>query len=258
MRRFWIDHRFLRGDHFLLEGELYRHIVRVCRIRKGESFELLAQGRQKYQVQLISLQSSKGLATIEKVYPIPPLPKPEIHLALSLPRLKTADAILEKAVELGVKAFHPFVSEFSFFKNTSSFSEQKYNRWKKIVANACAQSLRAEPLKIYPLTDFKNLSIPKNAKAWLAYEGLSQPCYFHDSGSPSNSQPVWLFVGSEGGFSEEEVDFFSKKGGRIFSLGEQILKVETACLLALGLLKYHYHRKTDVKDSKNTSISNKQ
>lgn len=247
MRRFWVDHCFLQGNHFLLKGDLYRHIARVCRIKKGESFELLAEGIHKYQVRLDSVYSSYGLALIEKIYPVPPLPKPEIHLALSLPRLRTADAILEKAVELGVKAFHPFVSEFSFFKNARSFSEQKLKRWKSIITTASAQSLRTELLEIFPLTDFKNLPIPMGEDIWMAYEGKSSKMYGFDERAgekKNNPSEVWLFIGSEGGFSLAEAEWFSKeKGGRLFSLGEQILRVETACIMALALLKYRYHRK---------------
>ena len=260
MRRFWVDRRFLQGNHFTLQGDLYRHIVRVCRIKKGESFELLAEGVQKYQVRLVSTQSSQGLASIEKTYAVPPLPKPEIHLALSLPRLKTADAVLERVVELGVKAFHPFVSEFSFFKSTASFSEKKYDRWRSIIAAACAQSVRTEPLEIHPLTEFKRLSIPKDAKAWMAYEGLNHIPYFDDEVKLKEVLPsqVWLFIGSEGGFSKQEADFFSQNGGKLFSLGDQILRVETACLMALSLLKYHYHRKTHEGNTKSSPISNQQ
>ena len=226
MRRFWVDRRFLQGTHFILQGDLYRHITRVCRIKKGESFELLAEGVQKYQVQLVSTQSSKGLAHIEKTYRVPPLPKPEIHLALSLPRLKTADAVLERSVELGVKAFHPFVSEFSFFKSTLVFSEKKYKRWKSIVEAACAQSLRTEPLDIHPLTEFKRLLFPKGAEAWMAYEGLNKAPYFNgqEPGKPFLPSQVWLFVGSEGGFSPTEAEFFSKNGGRLFFIGRADFK----------------------------------
>lgn len=244
MRRFWVDHSFLRGDYFLLKGDLYRHIIQVCRIKKGESFELLSQGIQKYRVRLDSIHSSYGTALIEKTYPVPPPPKPEIHLALSLPRLKTADAILEKAVELGVKSFHPFVSEFSFFKNTNSFSERKFKRWKNIVTTASAQTIRTELLEIFPLTNFKDLPVSKEVDIWMAYEGMNYKMYDFGKIEKTQNKQIWLFIGSEGGFSPAEAEWISKeKGGRLFSLGEQILRVETACIMALTLLKYRYHRK---------------
>lgn len=253
MRRFWVDRCFLQGNHFLLKGDLYRHIARVCRIKKGESFELLAEGVHKYQVRLDSVHSSYGLAAIEKIYPVPSLPKPEIHLALSLPRLKTADTILEKAVEMGVKSFHPFVSEFSFFKNSSFFSEQKLKRWKNIVTAASAQSLRTELLEIFPLTDFRNLPLPTGGDIWMAYEGMNSEIYDFNRTEQKKEDPVevWLFIGSEGGFSPAEAEWLSKeKKGRLFSLGERILRVETACVMALTLLKYRYQR--IIKDAGNS------
>lgn len=257
MRRFWADRHCLKGPHFVLAGDLFHHVVRVCRIRKGERFELLCQGLQKYQVQLDSVRSSNALALIEKTYPVPPLPKPELHLALSLPHLRIADKILASAVELGIRAFHPFVSEFSFFKNADSVSGKKIQRWQSIANQAQAQSLRTEPLEICPVRDFKNLSLPENTPCWMAYENLPGSFGLNekDKDTTLNSlKEVWLFIGSEGGFSESEAQLFCSKGGRLFSLGEQILRVETACLTGLALLKYRYHRSFDVQNPKSPAF----
>ncbi len=51
---------------------------------------------------------------------------------------------------------------------------------------------------------------------------------------------LWVFVGSEGGFSLEEVELFAKEGLNPTSLGEQILRVETACLALLSVIKYEF------------------
>jgi 16S rRNA (uracil1498-N3)-methyltransferase len=52
---------------------------------------------------------------------------------------------------------------------------------------------------------------------------------------------IWVFVGSEGGFSDQEVEFFKENGLKSSSLGDQVLRVETACLALVSILKYEFN-----------------
>lgn len=247
MRRFWVDKSCKQNKEFVLKDDLYHHVCRVCRFKKGEKFELFAEGTQKYLVELTSIFASKAQARILKEYPVPSLKKPYIHLALSIPRLNKMDFIIEKSVELGVKEIHPFYSEFSFVKKSNQIKEKRESRWESLGKMACALSGRTELIQIAKPCAFKDLMWPENSNALMAFTGkktLSLKEVLHE-GARKNSvfESVWIFIGSEGGFSDQEADLFVKKGGKIFSLGEQILKVETACLTSLSILKYHYHLK---------------
>ena len=243
MMRFWIDRSFLKNKKFLIKDSLYHHICRVCQIQKGELFELYCEGLQRYKVTLSSVSPSKALADVLEVHPVPPLKKPYLHLALSLPRLPKVSSLIEKAVELGVKEFHPFISTFSFLKKPSKISLECQKRWSKIAEQNLALSGRTELMIIHPFCFFQEIRIPKGDLAFIAYEGDNQGILLSEMlEKQSKPHAVWLFIGSEGGFSLEEIKEFSlKKKAFIFSMGEQILKVETACLFALSVLKYHYH-----------------
>lgn len=243
MRRFWIDSSCLQNNEFLIKEELYHHICNVCQIKPGELFELYSEGRKKYEVCLKGPHSSKARAKILKTYPVPPLKKPYLHIALSLPRISKVDTLIEKFVELGVKEFHPFISEFSFFKRKNKISSQRQKRWSKIAKQSLAQSGRTEELLIHPCLFLSEIQVPETDLALMAYEGDKKG----ESLSPllnqySKTPAIWLFIGSEGGFSPNEAEEFSlRKQAHIISFGEQILKVETACLFALSVLKYHYN-----------------
>ena len=243
MRRFWIDSSCRQGDFFTLTGQLFHHICRVSRIQKGESFELLSGGCTRYTVQLDSISRFKAVARIIKTHPSPPLDRPYLHLALSLPRLHKLDSILEKAVELGVKDFHPFISRLSFFKNVTQISLNRLERWKTIISKASAISGRTQVLTLHPVLKLQDIKVPKNHRALMAYEGFSGKNLREVLKTKKSFDEIWLFIGSEGGFSLEEVEEFSKNGGEVFSFGDQILQVETACLMGLSILKYHYHQK---------------
>ena len=241
--RFWIDRSCLKDKEFLIKDSLYHHICRVCQFKKGDIFELFCEGLQKYKVTLSSISSSKALARILEVSPVPSLKKPYLHLALSLPRLLKIDSLIEKAVELGVKEFHPFISTFCFFKKTEQLSLARNNRWEKIIEHKLALTGRTEPLIIHPCCFLEDIIVPKEDIALMAYEGNQQGTFLSELlKNFKNPFAIWLFIGSEGGFSSIEAREFScQKNHFIFSMGEQILKVETACLFGLSVLKYHYH-----------------
>ena len=241
MRRFWIDSSCLKGREFTLTGQVFHHILRVSRIQKGEPFELLSDGRIRYTVALNAVSHSKATARILKSHPAPPLPRPYFHLALSLPRLNIVDSILQKAVELGVKDFHPFISEMSFLKKPPPLS--RLERWKKIISRASAVSGRTRLITLHPALNLREMEIPKNHGAFMAYEGARGKSFREILKPEKPFEEIWLFIGSEGGFSRKEAEAFSRKGGEVFSFGDQILRVETACLMGLSILKYHYHQK---------------
>lgn len=242
MRRFWIDRACLKGKEFLIKDSLYHHICHVCKIKKGESFELFCEGLQKYQVVLTKCSKTKALAKILAIEPVPALKQPYLHLALSLPRFPKMDFILEKSVELGVKSFQPFLSEFSFIKTASKLSSGKEKRWKKIIEQSLSQSGRTEAFLLHPIRQLKDITIPKEDLALMAYEGETVKTLPPLIQQKQKVKNIWLFIGSEGGFSSEEAEDFSKRENSfVFSFGDQILKVDTACLFGLSILKYCYH-----------------
>ena len=174
MMRFWIDRSCLKDNEFLIKDSLYHHICQVCQIKKGEAFELFCEGLQKYKVRLKSVSPSKAVADILETCPVPPLKKPYLHLALSLPRLSKTDSLIEKAVELGVKEFHPFSSTFSFLKKSSKLSPAQKKRWQKIAEQSLALTGRTEALFLHPLKPLQEIKVSKGDLALMAYEGESR------------------------------------------------------------------------------------
>ena len=98
---------------------------------------------------------------------------------------------------------------------------------------------RTEALFLHPLKPLQEIKISKGDLALMAYEGESRGKSLSEI---IKNQPlpkaVWLFIGSEGGFSKKEAEEFAfRKKAFVFSMGEHILKVETACLFGLSIFK---------------------
>ena len=241
MRRYWVEEEHKTEEGFELTGDVFHHICVVCRRGLNDRFELILKG-QAYLVEITEVTNKKATAKVIETRTIAPLPKPEIHLALSLPKFQTLEKVLEKMVELGVHSVHPFTSDFSFVKSSKKVPAKKYGRWEKIIRGATQQTGRGEFLNLTPI---KPLSVllkefsEQEALGLLAYEGEGgENLKNRMAEMGSNPQPLWIFVGSEGGFSTEDLDLFKDYKLLPISLGDQVLRVETACVTLVSILKY--------------------
>ncbi len=248
MRRYWIHKNQITESVVIFEGDSFHHIFVVCRQNVGSNFEIITESQECFLVQVTSVTKKKAQAQIKEQRLLRRLPSPKIHLALSIPKFSTLEDLLPKIVELGVSDIHPFFSDFSFIKTLKSWptaeddKSSKKHRWEKIIEQACEQSGRFEKLQIHAPVDLQDL-----ASAWkpsdfclFAYESKTEYSVkeFLKKISLTDFQDLWVIIGSEGGFSIKEVEFFKSKGYPSVGLGDQVLKVETACITLISILKY--------------------
>jgi len=244
LRRFWIEKEEMGGDEFVISGDLFHHLIDVCRLKEGYAFELLPGDGSAYLVEITKIEKKSLLVLRKGERALPPLPKPHIHLLVSLPRLPKMDFILEKSVELGVKTLTPFVSDFSFLRKLSDISENRKARWEKVVKGATRQCGRGDLMEVAEVTSLKSLLKDFNqnpARVGLfPFEGEGAMTFKEAlrSAKVGESEEVCVFIGSEGGFSEEEVKAFRAHQMAPLTLGDQVLRVETACVAVAAILKY--------------------
>ena len=242
MRRYWVPSECLQSDRVLLGGETFHHICVVCRRNVGHSFEVIVD-KKAYLVEIETIERKKAIARVKDVRDLPGLLGPHIHLALSLPKFTTVDNVVEKMVELGVSTVHLFHSDFSHKKPRPEAIEKKHKRWQKIIQGATQQTGRGELMEltqIKPLGVLLEENFPSD-KRWglLAYEGEGGVSMRQGLKSCSEEKDeVWIFVGGEGGFSLADLEKFKDYKLLPVSLGDQVLRVETACVTLVSILKY--------------------
>lgn len=249
MRRYWITKSQIQGDHVLFQGEQFHHIFEVCRQDVGSKFEVITEDSVAYFVQVDSVARKNATALIQEKREIKALENPLIELVLSVSRFPVMDAIMEKAVEMGVHQIHPVTSDFSFLRKEDGISENKIERWKKIIISATQQSGRGDLMKLATVTTLdqklQEINLAPNPWGLFCYEGQSTLSIKNSLTSKKVTQPgpperIWAFIGSEGGFSESEVQSFIKLGLGPVTLGSQVLRVETACIAVVSVLKYEF------------------
>lgn len=244
MRRYWLEPEDIHSETVDIQGETFHHICGVCRQGMGDRFEVLGQDNIALMVEIIEVRKREAKAKILSKRDVPPLKVPHIILAVSLPKLQTFETILEKAVELGVSTVLPFFSEHSYFRKSNDALVGKQKRWQKIVKMATQQCGRSEIMNVLDPVNLENIIEKFNhsnaAMGLFAFEGHCERNVKQvlTSGNNEALKNIWLFVGSEGGFSRQEVDFFKSSGLEPVTLGEQVLRVETACLALVSIIKY--------------------
>jgi 16S rRNA (uracil1498-N3)-methyltransferase len=249
MRRYWIPKDQINLPHITIKDESFHHIFDVCRQQMGSQFEVLGDGSFAHLVEVKSVQKKSAQAEVISSRQLPPRPKPDLVLCLSFPRFPVLDAVIEKAVEMGVHEIRLFYSEFSFIRSAQSFPESKADRWAKIIQSATQQSGRGDLMTVanpVPLPQLlKSINQSPEQLCLFAYEGAST-LSIKDSLEAiprerlESFQTVFIFVGSEGGFSSTEVEAFRQTGLAPVTLGDQVLRVETACITLVAILKYYF------------------
>jgi len=244
VRRYWLSADKIQNDIAEIDGEVFHHIFDVCRQEVGSKFELITENSIAHFVEVLLIGKKSAKAKVLEKRQIPPLPRPHIHLALSIPRFPVMEAVVEKAVEMGVHSIHPFFSDFSFVRKNSSVPDNKKERWQRIVVSATQQCGRGELLRVNEPIALENIwadfNRTKGRVGLFAYEGSTQKSIREQLRTiPRNGlEEIWVFVGSEGGFSTSEVQKFQELGMDPVTLGDQVLRVETACITLTAILKY--------------------
>ncbi|WP_457624400.1 RsmE family RNA methyltransferase [Persephonella sp.] len=215
----------VEGDGFFIEGEEYHH-AKVRRVREGQEIEIndLQGNIYRGKVTQITKKFLKGkiLHRIEiEETPI------EIELFLGVPnRPSKIDELIEAITELGVKRFIPVITKNTAVKEKDVL--KKIPKWEKISLNSIKQCGRLFPVEIKEPVHLKDIETDAEKKI-LFYEKERK----RRLETGIKCKKVAVIVGPEGGFTEEEVKLLEEKGFKPYTLGNYILRMETAVISAI-------------------------
>lgn len=219
-----------------LDPEESYHLAKVLRVRPGDSVQLLNGRGLIGQGVVRDIDARKVGLTIQR-YDLREQPRPNLELALGLPKPKALEQILKQATELGVSSIHLLHCE-----HTAYILEPKEHKWERlevILMEACKQSLNPFLPKLYPPVPFKAyLEELKHKTHTLmlvaSLEAEAAPLKAHDVGQ---AESIRCFVGPEGDFSAREYASLKDLGALSLCLGTNILRVETAVVTLLAQLR---------------------
>ncbi len=242
MPHFFIDSVLVNGNIIeISDKENYNHIARSLRSRAGEKLLLIDEKQMQYETVITEITSSKIRAEIKVSYPSKRFLDFELYLAQSPLRSDAQSFMIEKATELGVSGIYPIMTDNCAV--SPQVVEKKVPKWQKIMCESSKQCERAyvpvcyNPCRLDELVDNNKFD-----KIIVFCERIADKT-IRDSfkaRSIKKSDKVLVVIGPEGGFSQKEFEYFKSKELEMLTLGDLILRAETAVTVGLGNVIYEY------------------
>ena len=238
-----MDRFFISPDQWesaTLTGDEAKHCARVMRKRAGDVIEIFDGAGRSSQAEIIFVAKERVELKMGEPKTNQPL-KPEVTLAVGIPKGKTMELIIQKAVELGVARIIPLTSSQGNVKISTGDAEKKRQKWQRVSLEAskqCGQNFLPQ------------VASPSSVNSWLEQENdsLKIVAALRDESknlkeilSPSRVEKITFLVGPEGDFSSEEYEAAFQKGYQPVSLGDLVLRVETAALFLMSAVRYEQH-----------------
>jgi 16S rRNA (uracil1498-N3)-methyltransferase len=222
--RFYLDSP-LTQDRFTLTMEEFHHLARVLRLGAGDKVELVNGRGILVQAHVEKIEKHSAELTLVQRHSEPPS-SPSLLLGLSLIRLSRLEWVLEKGTELGADGFFLFPAERSEQKHLSPHQLERLHHITIAALKQCG--------RLY----LPNITLMNSLADVLKIDAL---CYYGDPNSSillsiSTAPKILFLVGPEGGFSSQETELFKHQGVVGTRLHKNILRAETAPLVALTLL----------------------
>ncbi len=226
-----------------MEGDAAHHLGHVLRAQAGQLYEL-SDGSAAWLARIEAVGRNRVEFALVELLPTPPAAA-DITLLLSIVKFDAFEWAIEKATELGVSRIIPLAAARSE-KGLLAAAAKRSQRWQKILLEASQQSRRlrlpllddlAKPAQAFAAQTARvRLMLAERSDAPSIHNSLEHSS--HATSSSSALTSAALAIGPEGGWTDEELASARAAGFREASLGQLILRTETAVIAALATLNY--------------------
>ena len=218
-----------------LTADEARHLREVLRLKPGDEVSVFDGAGKEFRARVA--QARREFAELDldqEIEPARPESPLRITLAVALLKGEKFDLVVQKATELGVTKIVPLITRYADIKlRDESDASKRVARWQRIALEAAKQSGRAVVPTIENPSPFESVLSPSNPCLLFSEKsghGLTQ----------IDTDSVTAIIGSEGGWSDEELEQARAAGAQIVTLGGRILRAETAAITAAALLQHRF------------------
>ncbi|MBQ7579433.1 MAG: 16S rRNA (uracil(1498)-N(3))-methyltransferase [Clostridia bacterium] len=234
-KRFYFEKNLFDGNNITLSGDEFHHMIDVMRIKPNESVVLFCGDGFDYISTVIEIKKKEAILKVEKIEEN----KSEIGFNLTvfqaLAKGEKLSLIAQKLTELGTTQMLVFSSAYCDVKPSTS----RLDKLNKIVISACKQCGRSvlmttneKPLSFNEVTN----EIKQFDACYFAYENENKETLYENLCGQKNIKNVAVIIGAEGGFSKEEANILTENGAISVSLGNRILRTETAAIYSASVI----------------------
>jgi len=232
VRRFTITPERIRDGRVFFDRDESRHLVRVLRLRPGDTVLATDGAGGEYTVRLETVGDEAtgtvlGVGTNERESPI------RITLLQAVPKGDKMESIVRASTELGVTRILPVLTARTIVTLDAGRWRDRARRWQRIAKEAAKQCGRAvvPPVEApQPLVDALD-SVEKADLLLCSYEGAA---------AGAAGSHICVLVGPEGGLAWEEVGELRRRGWTVVGMGPRILRTETAGPAIIAVLQARF------------------
>src|SRR6185295_15863335 len=213
-----------------LAADEARHLRDVLRLKAGDEVYVFDGVGREFRCTVTRQAAELHIET--EVEPAKPESQLQLNLGVALLKGEKFDLVVQKATELGVQRITPLVTRYAdIHLRDQSDAAKRVTRWQRIALEAAKQSGRAFVPEISLPVGFDSINP----------EGLC--VMFSERGGESleilpSSKTITALIGSEGGWSDEELESARARDFHVITLGGRILRAETAAITVTALLQY--------------------
>ena len=234
LSRFYTERSLSPGQTVTLEETTSHHLLRVVRLKPGESLLLFNGNGKEYQAVLE--ESGKAQARVLVQGSRQPDRESKLHITLgqAISRGERMDFVLQKSVELGVESIAPLWTKRSQVQLSGKRLEKRLSHWRGVIRSACEQSGRVCLPKLqHPakLRDWHSINWKQSLQLVL------DPAASLQLSDLIPAREIRILIGPEGGLEGEEISMVEESGFMRIRLGPRILRTETAALASVAAVQ---------------------
>jgi len=208
------------------------HLAQVLRARIGQEFDISAGNRVR-RGRITSIDAE--CVEFELGEDVPSSSFPRIRLALAIFKFDRMEWAIEKSTELGVAGIIPVIAQRTN-AHLRSAASKRVERWRRMVQQAAEQSRQMQPPEIRAPIELQDATALPGDRRILLSEGEKGITLIEAMQADSIGSDVVLAIGPEGGWTDREVELFRAAGWLTASLGNAVLRAETAAIAATAIV----------------------
>lgn len=234
MPLFRINSSEIKNNCIKISGDDVHHIVHSLRIKKNQIVKF-TDSRYIYSGKIIEISKKYLIAEIVKSEKVSIQKKIDIVLCVALIKFENFEKILRWGTALGVSQFYPVQTQYS---QKIEISSNRWQRWKKIIKESAIQSENPCPPELCEVMELKESFNILNSYFKIMLHPYTE-CNLKEI-LKENRKKIALYIGSEAGFTEDEIKMAIENNVKIAKLSGNILRTEIAALVAVSNILFFY------------------
>lgn len=236
MNRFYIETELNTGNTIELTESVFHHWVRVLRAKVQEKAIFFNGKGGEYRVTLTEINKKNAFVSVDHFEAIDRTAPFKVILGQVMSKGDRMDYAIQKATELGVTTIQLLTSDRCEMRLKYDRDQKKLDHWQSVAVAACEQcGMNIVPKILAPISIEEWIQTDLPISRFVMAPNKDQKNVLLDA------QPeLALLIGPEGGLSESEIGLSNQHGFVNWCIGDRVLRTETAPVVALSILNYHF------------------